>query len=89
VTAAADARADRSGHDLDLPSVWGDMGGNRGIGAVDTGDGIVFQPRAVVLNFAIANRLADAGEEVRVWYFDGGGDLNGCYTVTLRVERLP
>jgi hypothetical protein len=89
VTAAADARADRSGHDLDLPSVRGDMGGNRGIGAVDTGDGIVFQPRAVVLNFAIANRLADAGGEVRVWYFDEGGDLNGCYTVTLRVERLP
>src|SRR5262245_30819690 len=56
-TAGAGERAVRPGRDLDLPTVRGDMGGNRGIGSIDTGDGIVFQPRAMVLNFAIADQI--------------------------------
>jgi hypothetical protein len=86
---AADGRAVRSGHDLLLPTVRGDMGGNRGIGSIDTGDGIVFQPRAMVLNYTLADQIVRAGGVVPVRYLENTNGLGGDYTVFLFVERLP
>jgi hypothetical protein len=88
VTAGADTRAVLAGRNFDLPVVRGDMGGNRGIGSVDTGDGITFQPQALILNYAIADRLARAGAVIPVTYVESEG-LDGAYTMFLFVERLP
>ena len=87
-TAAADTPTVRRGVDLNLPTVSGDMGGNRGIGSTDSGDGVVFQPRGLVLNYAIADRLDREGRAIPVRYLETDG-LDGDYTVFLFVRRLP
>jgi hypothetical protein len=58
--AALADRPVRSGTALGFPLTSGDRGGNRPIGMIRDGDGTpVFTPKALVLDFASAERLAD------------------------------
>lgn len=91
-TAAADTAPVHDGSALALPSVEGDMGGNRGIGIQELGDlGIFFRPKALVLNYAMADRIArtDFGNGtgvVAMRYLDDDS-FQGDYTLFIRVLR--